>query len=81
MQTNPNNFPGTTIDSYYLVNTRLTWRSEDLKWQASLENNNVFDKYYYQTIFGLVDDAGINNAQPGRPAEWAFTIKRTWYFD
>ncbi len=81
MQTNPNNFPGTTIDDYYLVNTRLTWRSEDLKWQASLENNNVFDKYYYQTIFGLVDDAGINNAQPGRPAEWAFTIKRTWYID
>lgn len=82
MQTNGNYISGETIiDDYFMVNARMTWRSEDLNWQASVEVNNVFDEYYYRTVFGLVDDAGINNGQPGRPAEWAVTIKRIWYFD
>jgi len=70
-----------SIPSYYLLNGRLTWRSQDLKWQASLEATNLTDEYYYLTIFDLYNITGIANGQPGRPQEWAFTIKRVWYFD
>lgn len=74
---------GVIIDAYTLLNGRLTWRSEDLKWQVSLEGTNLTDKYYYLTVFDLVDSVGsiFQNAQPGRPREWALTIKRVWYFD
>jgi len=72
---------GVVIDAYTLFNGRVTWRSEDLKWQVSLEGTNLTDKYYYLTVFDLVDGLGsiFKNAQPGRPMEWALTIKRSWY--
>ena len=69
------------VPSYSITNGRITWRSLDLKWQASLEGTNLFDKYYYLTIYDLMTAAGYVNGQPGRPQEWAFTIKRIWYFD
>jgi iron complex outermembrane receptor protein len=74
---------GVVIPAYTLLNGRIVWRSDDLKWQASLEGTNLTDKYYYQTVFDLVDSEGsiFKNAQPGRPQEFAFTIKRTWYFE
>ncbi|MBN1904501.1 MAG: TonB-dependent receptor [Deltaproteobacteria bacterium] len=75
------NTPLNKIDSYGLANARLTWRSEDIKWQASLEVTNITDEYYYLTIYDLYDAAGYISGQPGHPREWALTIKRTWYFD
>jgi iron complex outermembrane receptor protein len=72
------NTTGELVPAYNLLNGRLTWQSEDLKWQASLELTNLRDKYYYLTIYDLAS-AGYTNAQPGRPFEWAFTIKRSWY--
>jgi len=74
---------GVTLDSYTLFNGRMTWRSEDLKWQFSLEGTNLLDKYYYLTVFDLVDSQGsiFQNAQPGRPREWALSVKRVWYFE
>jgi len=74
---------GTIIPSYGILNGRMTWRSEDLKWQASLETTNLLGKYYYLTVFQLDDGTGtiFSNGQPGRPQEWAFTLKRIWYFD
>jgi iron complex outermembrane receptor protein len=69
------------IESYYVANGRLTWRSEDLKWQASFEVTNLTDKYYYLTVFDALSRSGFVSGQPGRPREYAFTIKRTWYFD
>ncbi len=74
---------GIVIDGYTLLNGRITWRSEDLKWQIALEGTNLTDKYYYLTVFDLVDPVGsiFQNAQPGRPREFAVTVKRTWYFE
>ena len=72
---------GETIDAYTLYNGRVTWQSEDALWEISLEGTNLGDEYYYLTIFDLVDDVGsiFKNAQPGRPQEFAFTIKRSWF--
>ncbi len=67
------------VPSYGLFNGRLTWRSKDLKWQAALEFTNIADEYYYLTIYDLMTGAGYVNGQPGRPMEWAFTVKRSWF--
>ena len=68
------------IESYYLANGSLTWRSEDLKWQATLDVTNLTDKYYYLTTFDALSRSGYIDGQPGRPREFALTVKRTWYF-
>ena len=67
------------VPAYALANGRLTWQSEDLKWQVALEVTNIMDKYYYLTVYDLMEGAGLVNGQPSRPREWAFTIKRSWY--
>ena len=68
------------IDAYYLVNGRLTWVSKNAKWQAALEATNLLDEYYYLTITTSAS-TGVTSGQPGRPREWAFNLKRVWYFD
>jgi iron complex outermembrane receptor protein len=71
---------GVMIPDYGVLNGRLTWRSEDFKWEVSLEGSNITDKYYYLTIYDLYDmGTGYINGQPGRPIEWAVTIKRLWF--
>jgi iron complex outermembrane receptor protein len=69
------------IEDYALVNARVTWRSEDAKWEAALEGTNLTDKYYYNGLFDLYSDAGFLSGAPGRPREYAFTIKRYFFTD
>ncbi|MEO6041259.1 MAG: TonB-dependent receptor [Croceibacterium sp.] len=67
------------IDSYTLLNGRLTWQNADKDLSASLEVTNLTDKYYYVTLFDLrAAGAGLDKAQPGRPREWAVTVKKTF---
>jgi iron complex outermembrane receptor protein len=67
------------IDAYTLVNARLTWQNPDKDLSVSLEGTNLFDKYYYVTLFDLrAAGAGLDKAQPGRPREWALTVKKTF---
>jgi len=70
------NNPRTLIESYTVANARLTWRDAKAAWESSLEVTNLFDKYYYTTMFELAAAAAVANAQPARPREWAITIKR-----
>ena len=44
--------------------------------RASLEVTNLSDKYYFLTRFDQFTLTGITDGQPGRPREWAFTVKR-----
>jgi len=75
--TNATNGPLSRIENYYLANARLTWRSEDTSWEASLAVTNLFDKYYYLTKFDLTGaGAGFVSGQPGHPREWALTVKK-----
>jgi iron complex outermembrane receptor protein len=66
----------TLIKAYTLANARLTWRNGAGDLESSLEVTNVFDKYYYLTTFEVSAAAGVANAQPGRPREWAVTLKK-----
>jgi len=65
------------LDSYTIANARLTYRNSANDWEASLEVTNLFDKYYFLTSFDLTGaGAGLSSAQPGRPREWALTVKK-----
>ncbi len=66
--------PISKVDSYELVNTRLTYRPRDSDWSIAIEATNLFDKLYY--INKLV--TAYASAQPGRPREYALTVRRTF---
>ncbi|MDR2216186.1 MAG: TonB-dependent receptor, partial [Nevskiaceae bacterium] len=55
---NPTNTVASKIDSYTLLNGRITWRSPEDTWQVALEGQNLTDKLYYTTTFDLIDATG-----------------------
>jgi iron complex outermembrane recepter protein len=70
------NDPHVLIPGYLLANARITWANRKGDLEASLEVTNAFNKYYYLTAFEISAAAGLANAQPGRPREWALTVKK-----
>lgn len=65
------------IDDYAIWNGRLTWRSDDNDWAASLEVRNLTDEYYFLTLFDQ-QSIGYTAAQPGLPRTWAVTLTRNF---
>ena len=70
------NAPYNLIDGYTVANARVTWRSEDHLWEFAGAVTNLFDEYYYLTINDLLDALGFISGQPGRPREFAISVKR-----
>ncbi len=64
------------VPSYTLANARLTWKNEEEDLDIGLEVTNLFDKYYFINKFDLSGLAGALSGQPGRPREWALTLKK-----
>jgi iron complex outermembrane receptor protein len=67
--------PNVKVQSFTLVNARLTFRTVDEDWQVSLEATNLFDKFYYVNKFA---NAFYTTGQPGRPREVAVTVRRNF---
>lgn len=68
-----------TVPSYTLSNARLTWRNAEEDLSVALEVTNLFDKYYFISKFDLTGaGAGGITGQPGRPREWAVTVKKNF---
>jgi iron complex outermembrane receptor protein len=63
------------VDSHTLVNARLTYRSPDEDWSVALEATNLTDKFYYLNKFS---NAFYTTGQPGRPREFAVTVRRNF---
>ena len=80
--TNGNNRPTVAqpdsnfIKSYTVANARVTWRDGENKWESSLELTNFTNEYYFLTRTDQYSGAGHTDGQPGRPREWALTVKR-----
>jgi iron complex outermembrane recepter protein len=63
--------------SFTLANARLTWKNADKDLEISGEVTNLFDKYYFLSKFDLTGaGAGTISGLPGRPREWAITVKK-----
>jgi iron complex outermembrane receptor protein len=57
-------------------NARLIWRNAEGDWETSLEATNITDKYYFLTRFDQYTTTGVTDGQPGRPREFALTVKK-----
>jgi iron complex outermembrane receptor protein len=72
-----NNLPIVSQPGYTIVNARLTYETNDRNWAIALLATNIADKYYHLTMTDAVTTAqGALSAQPGRPREWALTVRR-----
>ena len=77
MWTNATNRDTNKIPSYIVANGRLTWANAGKDLEVSAEVTNLFNKYYFLTSFDLtIANGGVSSAQPGRPREWALTVKK-----
>jgi iron complex outermembrane receptor protein len=74
--TTGSNGPTNLIEAYTLANARLTWRDGAGDWETSLEVTNLTDEYFFVTRFDQFSLTGITDGQPGRPREYAVTVKR-----
>ncbi len=72
------NTPYERIPGYAIANARLTWRNAKRDLQVSLEGTNLFNKYYFTTVFDNTASAGYATAQPGHPREWAITARKSF---
>ena len=64
------------IAPYTLVNARVTWRNGKGDWESSAEVTNLTDRYYFMTRFDQYSSTGVTDGQPGRPREFAITVKK-----
>jgi len=79
LYTNAINRESNRIGGYTIANARLTWRNDARDLEVAFEVTNLFDKYYYLTINDQTTGSqGYANAQPGRPREWAVSLKKTF---
>ncbi len=77
IHTNPINRTSNKIPGYWLANARLTWTNASRDLDIALEVTNLFDEYYYLSINDQsTGGQGYTNAQPGRPREWAVSVKK-----
>jgi iron complex outermembrane receptor protein len=76
LYTNGNNLATNRIESYTLGNARITWRAPEDKWEAAVEVTNLSNEYYFLSRTDQFTAAGHSDGQPGRPREWAITVKR-----
>lgn len=75
--TNALNAPTNLIDGRGLVNARIAWANADDTWEAALCGTNLANKFYYLNTFDLAAPPFfVSSGQPGRPREWAVTVKR-----
>jgi iron complex outermembrane receptor protein len=76
LYTNGNNQLTNRIGGYTLFNARVTWRNADGDLEAAVEGTNLGDKYYFMSRSDAYTGAGSTDGAPGRPREFALTIKK-----
>jgi len=65
------------VEGYGIFNGRLTYATDDKAWEAALSVTNLLDKFYYLNKFEReLAPYFVVNGQPGRPREWAVSVKR-----
>lgn len=73
----PNVIATNRIDAQFLSNARLTWKQDsDSPWSISLEVQNLFDKYYFTSLYEQFGSPGTISGAPGLPRTWALTLKK-----
>jgi len=67
------------IPAYFLGNARLTWKQDsEAPFSVSLEVQNLFDKYYYTSLYEQYASPKTVSGAPGLPRTWAVTVKKAF---
>jgi iron complex outermembrane receptor protein len=64
------------IGARTLIDARVTWESANRNWSAALSGTNLTNKQYFINKRDLYEVYGMTEGQPGRPREWAITLRR-----
>ena len=73
--TNAENTSWAKVDGRFLANARLSWaHAED--WRVALEVQNLFDKYYFQSVSDVTTSLGLVTGVPGLPRTFAVSVER-----
>ncbi|WP_336978977.1 TonB-dependent receptor [Altererythrobacter fulvus] len=64
------------IPGRFIGNGRLSWTDKDSDWKVSLEVQNLFDKYYFQSVSDATTSLGIVSGVPGKPRTWSVSVER-----
>jgi iron complex outermembrane recepter protein len=75
LYTTAENTPWSKMDGRFLANARLSWAKTE-SWKVSLEVQNLFDKYYYQSVSDVSTSLGIVSGVPGLPRTVAMSVER-----
>jgi iron complex outermembrane receptor protein len=67
------------IGARTLVDARVTWESADRNWSVALSGTNLTNKQYFINKRDLYEVYGMTVGQPGRPREWAVTLRRAFH--
>jgi len=68
---------GGRVDGHHLGNARLTWKSADSSWQVSAIGSNIFNKYYYTSVFDLTSlGGGSNYGLVAPPREYSVQLEK-----
>jgi iron complex outermembrane receptor protein len=70
------NGPWSKMDSLFLTNARLSWANQDNAWKVSLEVQNLFDEYYFQSISDITSSLGEQTGSPGLPRTYLLSVER-----
>ena len=64
------------IPGYNLFNARVTYETVNKDWSVSFSVTNLFNKFYW---YSFAAPGGQNTTgSPGRPREWAITLRRNF---
>ena len=76
-ETNADPTAGSRVTGRHLGNARVTWKSAGESWQVSLVGTNLFDKYYYNSVFDLTSlGGGSNYGFVAPPREYSVQVQK-----
>jgi iron complex outermembrane receptor protein len=74
----PNNNPYSLIPQYGVADAHLIYDSQDALWQVRLDAGNLFDKFYWSTVYSQYNAGGMVVGRPGQPRTWFVSVKRSF---
>lgn len=66
------------IPGRFLGNGRLTWATEDDDWKVSLEVQNIFNEYYFESVSDVTTSLGVATGVPGMPRTWSVAVQKNF---
>lgn len=78
LYTTSENTSWSIVPAYFIGNARLSFKTTNDDWEASLELKNLFDKFYWQSVSDASASVGVVTGVPGMPRTWMVTVKRNF---